>query len=162
MSTETKRIDPDAAALSALAQIARGLMGQGGGDLGWGTMKRGAREALLRDPLDTLAATILGGSYLFYLAEKGKNPKVQNFWDALTFITTCLSVGYHDVFARTDAGKAIASFVMTFGPTMSARALDAPAAEAAAEQAEAAAVQKAILLRLDAIHEALQKRNDPV
>jgi hypothetical protein len=148
--------DPDAAALGALAQIARGLLGQQGGDLGWGTMKRGVREALLRDPLDSLAGTILGGSYLFYLAEKGKNPKVESFWDALTFITTCLSVGYDDVFARTDAGKAIASFVMTFGPALSSRALDAPAAEEAAAAAEGLAVQRAILARLDAIHAALQ------
>src|SRR5262245_34276905 len=116
--------NPDAAALSALAQIARGLLGQQGGDLGWGTMKRGVREALVRDPLDSLLATILGGSYLFYLAEKGKNDKVVTFLDALTFITTCLSVGYDDVFARTEAGKAIASFVMTFGPALSSRALD--------------------------------------
>jgi hypothetical protein len=158
-TTAPKREDPDAAALSALAQIARGLLGQRGGDLGWGTMKRGVREAMLRDPLDSLAATILGGSYLFYLAEKGKNPKIESFWDALTFVTTCLSVGYDDVFARTDAGKAIASFVMTFGPALSSRALDAPAAEQAAEGAEQLAVQKAILARLEAIHESLQKSN---
>lgn len=160
MNTAPMRKDADAAALSALGQIARGLLGQQGGALGWGTMKRGFREAALRDPLDSLAATILGGSYLFYLAEKGKNPKVRSLWDALTFITTCLSVGYDDVFARTDAGKAIASFVMTFGPTLSSRALEPPAAEQAAEAAEAMAVQKAILARLDAIHESLQKRND--
>jgi len=149
--------DPDAAALSALGQIARGLLGQRGGDLGWGTMKNGVREAMTRDPLDSLAATILGGTYLFYLAEKGKNPKVQSLWDALTFITTCLSVGYDDVFARTDAGKAIASFVMTIGPALTSRALDPPAAEQAAGEAEALAVQRAILARLDAIHDALQK-----
>jgi len=131
--------DPDAAALSALARIARGLLGQPGGDVGLGTMKRGLREALLRDPLDSLAATILGGTYLFYLAEKGKNPKVESYWDALVFITTCLSVGYDDVFARTDAGKAVASFVMTFGPTLATRALEPPAAEQAAEAAKQAA-----------------------
>ncbi|APR84633.1 Hypothetical protein A7982_09982 [Minicystis rosea] len=158
MPTASKRHDVDAAALSALGQIARGLLGQQGGDLGWSTVKRGAREAMLRDPLDSLAATVLGGSYLFYLAEKGKNPKVASFWDALVFITTSLSVGYDDVFARTDAGKAIASFVMTFGPTLSSRALDAPAAEQAAEAAEALAVQKAILARLEGIQEALQKQ----
>jgi hypothetical protein len=161
MSTATKGRDPDAAAMSALAQIAKGLLGQAGGELGWGTMKRGVREAMTRDPLDSLAATILGGSYLFYLAEKGKNPKVESFWDALTFITTCLSVGYDDVFARTDAGKAIASFVMTFGPALSSRALDAPAAEDEAASAEALGVQKAILARLDAIHAALEQQKAP-
>lgn len=153
MTTSSR--DPDAAALSALGQIARGLLSQQGGDLGWGTMKRGLRETLARDPLDSLAAIALGGSYLFYVAEKGKNPKVQSFWDALVFITTCLSVGYDDVFARTDAGKAIASFVMTLGPALAASALDPPAADKAAQETEALQVQKAILARLDAIHAAL-------
>ncbi len=155
MSPTTQPGGPDGAALSALGQIARGLLAQKGGDLAWGTLKRGFREGLTRDPLDSLAAIVLGGSYLFYVAEKGKNPKVESFWDALTFITTCLSVGYDDVFARTDAGKAITSFVMTFGPALSGAALDPPAAEKAAEGAEALEVQKAILLRLDAIHAAL-------
>src|SRR3954465_7046529 len=113
MTTTPQRRDPDAAALSALGQIASGLLGSSGGDLSYGTLKRGFREAVMRDPLDSLAVTVLGGSYLFYLAEKGKNPKVESFWDALVFIPTCLSVGYDDVFARTDAGKALASFVMT-------------------------------------------------
>jgi voltage-gated potassium channel len=147
--------DPDTAALSALGQLARGLLSQGGGELSWPLAKRGLRETLMRDPLDSLAAIVLGGSYLFYLAEKGRNPKVESFWDALTFVTTCLSVGYDDVFARTDSGKAIASFVMTFGPALSGAALEPPAAETAAAEAEALAVQKAILARLDAIHAAL-------
>ncbi len=95
----------------------------------YGTLKNGLRALAVRDPVDTLATVVLGGSYLFYLAEKGKNPKVASFYDALLFISTCLSVGYADVFAKTDAGKAIASFVMTFGPALSARALDSPAAE---------------------------------
>jgi hypothetical protein len=138
--------------------MARGLLSQPGGDLSWSTAKQGLREALLRDPLDSLAAMVLGGSYLFYLAEKGQNPKVESFWDALTFVTTCLSVGYDDVFARTASGKAIASFVMTFGPALSGAALDPPAAEKAAAEAEALAVQKAILARLDAIHEALSRK----
>jgi voltage-gated potassium channel len=152
---------PDAAALSALGQIARGLLAQQGGELSWPIAKRGLREALLRDPLDSLAAVVLGGSYLFYLAEKGQNPKVESFWDALTFITTCLSVGYDDVFARTSSGKAIASFVMTFGPALSGAVLEPPAAEKAAEEAEARATQKAILARLDAIHEVLAQRAGP-
>jgi hypothetical protein len=86
------------------------------------------------------------------------HPKCASFWDALVFITTCLSVGYDDLFARTDAGKAIASFVMTFGPALSGAALEPPAAEKARSEAEALEVQKAILARLDSIHEALGKR----
>jgi voltage-gated potassium channel len=153
--------DPDAAALSALGQIAAGMLGKAGGDLSWATMKRGIREGLARDPLDTLAVTVLGGSYLFYLAEKGQNPKVESFWDALTFITTCLSVGYDDVFARTPAGKALASFVMTFGPAISGAALDPPASEKAEPTVtvspESLEVQKQILERLEAILEALKQ-----
>jgi len=156
--------DPDTTALSALGVLARGLLAQQGGDLSWGTVKRGVREGLLRDPLDSLAVMVIGGSYLFYVAEKGKNPKVETFFDALAFVTTCLSVGYDDVFARTDAGKAIASFVMTFGPAVSGAVLEPPAAEQAAAEAEKAAAdaeahatQKAILARLDAILLALQK-----
>jgi hypothetical protein len=87
-----------------------------------------ARSLAQKDPIDTLVTVVLGGSYLFYLAEKGKNPKVKSYYDALVFISTCLSVGYSDIFARTDAGKAIASFVMTFGPALSTRALDPPPA----------------------------------
>ena len=93
----------------------------------YGLIKDGLRDLATRDPLDTLATVVLGGAYLFYLAEHGKNPKVKSYYDALLFISTCLSVGYADVFATTDAGKAIASFVMTVGPSLSARALDAPA-----------------------------------
>jgi fermentation-respiration switch protein FrsA (DUF1100 family) len=156
MTPTTKPSDPEGAALSAIGQIARGLFAQKGGDLAWGTLKRGFREGMTRDPLDSLAAIVLGGSYLFYLAEKGKNPKVHSFWDALTFITTCLSVGYDDVFAHTDAGKAITSFVMTFGPGISGAVFDPPAAEKAAEDAAALDVQKAILARLEAILEALK------
>lgn len=88
--------------------------------------KSALRALATRDPLDSLASVVLGGSYLFYLAERGKNPKVKSYYDALLFISTCLSVGYADVFAKTNAGKAIASFVMTLGPSLSARALDPP------------------------------------
>jgi hypothetical protein len=162
--------DPDTAALSALGQIARGLLtSEAGGDLSYGTLKRGFREVLRRDPLDSIAAVVLGGSYLFYLAEKGRNPKVESYWDALAFITTSLSVGYDDVFARTDAGKALAAFVMTFGPALSAAALDPPASEAPAPTVtvspESLEVQKAILERLTAIQAALDasaaQRNEP-
>ena len=160
MTTPSVAHDPDAAALSALGQIARGLLSAEGGDLSYGALKRGFREALLRDPLDSLAVVVLGGSYLFYLAEKGRNPKCESFWDAMVFITTCLSVGYDDVFARTDAGKAIASFVMTFGPALSGAALDPPANERPEPEvttsAEALEVQKATLAKLSEILEALK------
>jgi voltage-gated potassium channel len=148
--------EPDAMALSALGQIVTSLFANGGGELSFGALKSGFREAVKRDPLDSLAAVVIGGSYLFYLAEKGKNPKVTSFYDALVFITTCASVGYSDIFARTDSGKAIAAFVMTFGPSLSASALDAPAGEkpepTVTVSPESLEVQKAILAKLEAIH----------
>ena len=116
------------------------------------------------NPFDATVVTVLGGSFLFYVAEKGHNPKVETYWDALVFISTCLSVGYADMFARTPAGKAIASAVMTFGPAMSGALLERPAAaseagegkkepkEALAEApGELLAVQRLIVEKLDAI-----------
>ncbi|HEY2513601.1 MAG TPA: ion channel [Polyangiaceae bacterium] len=99
-------------------------------DLTYGATKDALRSAVAKDPLDALATLVLGATALFYLAEKGKNPKVKSVADALLFITTCLSVGYADVFAQTDAGKAIASVVMTLGPALSSRALDPPSSPA--------------------------------
>src|SRR5271169_5312053 len=98
-----------------------------GGALSYESLKEGLKSAINKDPFDATVATVLGGSFLFYVAEKGHNPKVETYWDALVFISTCLSVGYADVFARTPAGKAIASAIMTFGPAMSGALLDPPA-----------------------------------
>jgi hypothetical protein len=81
------------------------------------------------------------------LAERDENPKVTSYWDALVFVSTCLSVGYADVFARTPAGKAIAAAIMTFGPALSGAALDPSASEKVPD--EAIAVQRAILGKLD-------------
>ncbi len=89
-------------------------------------LKRSLRQAVADDPMDATIITVLGGSYLFYVAEKGKNPKVTTYWDALVFISTCLSVGYADIFARTPAGQAIASAIMTLGPALSNAFLTTP------------------------------------
>lgn len=119
-------------------------------------LKTSARDMATRDPVDSVASVVGAGTLLFYLAEKGKNPKCADIWDALTFITTSLSVGYDDCFAKTPAGKAIASFVMTVGPALTARLLDPPRAEAGREVADAAAHQRAVVDRLDAILDALR------
>lgn len=150
--------------MSAMAQIARGLFTAGGGDLSYGTLKQGFRELVQRDPLDSLLVTVIGGAYLFYLAEKGKNPKCETFWDAVVFISTSMSVGYDDVFARTESGKAIASFVMTFGPAMATAAFNPPASApkepvvtTSPEALEVLALQRSILERLDAILDAMKR-----
>jgi hypothetical protein len=138
----------DGAVLAVLASLA--VTGAGGGS--YESWKKELKTAITRDPFDALVVTVVGGAFLFYLAEKGKNPKVNTYVDALLFLSTCLSVGYADVFACTQAGKAIASAVMTFGPAMSGALFDAPAGEAKAEATpEMLAVQRTIVDKLDAI-----------
>jgi len=79
-----------------------------------------------RRPLDAafefLAAAALG----FYLSEKDQNPKIKSYVDAFYYISTCASVGYADIFAVTQTGKAIAALVMMVGPALSGKALDRP------------------------------------
>jgi voltage-gated potassium channel len=145
----------EVAAVGALALIAREVLAEGP-DQGiaetYAGLKERFRDLVTRDPIDSLIATVMAGSAAFYLAEKDHNPKVQTPWDAFVFITTCLSVGYDDVFARTDAGKAIASAVMTFGPAMATRALDPPApGHPEHKHAVALASQEAVVDKLDAI-----------
>jgi voltage-gated potassium channel len=120
-------------------------------------LKNQIRDGVARDPLEALAVTVLGGSFLFYLAEKDENPKVTTYIDALTFISTCLSVGYADIFAKTQAGKAIATAIMMVGPAMAAKALDPPSAAVAAADDASLAVQRTIVEKLDAILGELKK-----
>jgi voltage-gated potassium channel len=143
----------ESAALALVASLA-GVSGEGGAS--YASLKNGLRAAIANDPFDATVVTVLGGSFLFYVAERGHNPKVTSYWDALVFISTCLSVGYADIFARTPAGKAIASAVMTFGPAMSGALLDPPATAESKEGEKGASselldVQRAIVDKLDAI-----------
>jgi voltage-gated potassium channel len=86
------------------------------------------RASVAADPIDALASTVLTSAWVFYLAEREENPQVRTYEDALVFVSTCLSVGYANIFARTPAGKALAAWLMGVGPAMAARALDPPAA----------------------------------
>jgi hypothetical protein len=92
-------------------------------------LKSGLRERYEGDPMGTTVTTVLVASWLFYRAERGHNPKVQTYHDALVYVATNLSVGYSDILAKTPAGKALGSALMTFGPAMAARILDEPTAE---------------------------------
>src|SRR5438105_12536756 len=75
-------------------------------------------------------ATLVGAStVLFYLLEKNRNPKVNDVWDAMVYCSTCLSVGYGDIFAKTPLAKLLGSALMTIGPAMAARTLDGQADE---------------------------------
>lgn len=115
-------------------------------------MKDGLREGFTNDPMGTTASTVLVASWLFYKAEKGHNPKVTSFYDALVYVSTCLSVGYSDIFAKTAAGKTIGTLLMTAGPAMATRFLDEPGGPSNE------ATNRAVVERLDKILEALERR----
>ena len=111
-------------------------------------------ERFTRYPMETLAGFLLGTSAAFYLAERDVNPKIKTFVDALYYMSTCLSVGYADIFAQTQTGRLIATLVMAVGPALTSQALDLPG------QASEASVhgQEMMIARLDAILEELRRR----
>jgi hypothetical protein len=80
------------------------------------------------NPLDAAMGFLAAASLAFYAAEKGHNPKVTTYIDAFYYISTCASVGYADIFACTQTGRAIAALVMIVGPALASHALDRPAA----------------------------------
>jgi voltage-gated potassium channel len=88
------------------------------------------RDYQAREPANAIVLTVLGAAAAFYVAERGRNPKVGSFSDALTYAATNLSVGYSDIFAQTPAGKAIGALLMTYGPALATRALDPPGPQA--------------------------------
>jgi voltage-gated potassium channel len=85
-----------------------------------------ARHKQSEDPMNAVVLTVLAGAAAFYAAERGQNPKIASFYDALIYVSTNLSVGYSDIFAKTDAGKAIGATLMAYGPALAARVFDAP------------------------------------
>jgi hypothetical protein len=135
--------------LITLLPIALGLLAAEGDQ--YASLKQDLRRWAKDDPIDALVATVLGGGLAFYLAEHDHNPSCATPWDGILYMATCLSVGYDNLFPTTPTGHALASLVQTFGPALSGMAFDPPAAEARAEAAEQAEVNRAILARLDDI-----------
>jgi voltage-gated potassium channel len=79
-------------------------------------------------PAEEVCTLVAGAAALFYWAEKDDNPGVKDYWDALHYVSTSLSVGYANLFPMTPLGKVIASVLMTVGPALAAHTLDgAPA-----------------------------------
>ncbi len=78
------------------------------------------------NPLDATFEFLGVASYAFYLAEKDENPKIKTYIDAFYYISTCASVGYADIFAATQTGRAIAALVMVLGPAMTNKVIDHP------------------------------------
>ncbi len=93
-----------------------------------------ALAKLTKSPARNNAATVALSSLLFYAAEKNHNPKVNDLWDAMIYCSTCLSVGYGDIFAKTPVGKILGTTLMTFGPALSGAALDGRAKDRDAAQ----------------------------
>ena len=121
-------------------------------------LERWAQESFNDEPFTKLVALVGLGAALFYKAEVGKNPKVNSYWDALVYVSTCASVGYGDIFAHTPIGKAIGSIVMTIGPSMANAAFDG-SSRARAQEAEAQVkVQKELLATMKEILAELKKR----
>jgi hypothetical protein len=77
-----------------------------------------------RNPLEATFEFLAAAALAFYAAEKDANPKVRTLLDAFYYISTCASVGYADIFAVTQAGRAVASLVMVIGPPLTSRALN--------------------------------------
>jgi hypothetical protein len=128
-----------------------------------GDLHQKLRDYQAREPANAIALTVLGAAAAFYVAERGKNPKVTSFYDALVYTSTNLSVGYSDIFAKTPGGKAIGSLLMTYGPALAARALDTPSAASRpaagpeVNRLDEAAVDR-VVARLDAILNELRAR----
>jgi voltage-gated potassium channel len=118
------------------------------------------RDKQAQDPLNALVFTVLSGAAAFYAAERGVNPKVNSFFDALVYVSTNLSVGYSDIFAKTEAGKAIATTLMTYGPALATRAFDVPneAQKRAAEGERSESALRDIAGKLELILQELQSQ----
>ncbi len=84
------------------------------------------REYQAREPANAIVLSVLGAAAAFYVAERGRNPKVNSFYDALVYAATNLSVGYSDIFAKPPGGTALGALLMTYGPALATRALDPP------------------------------------
>jgi hypothetical protein len=137
--------------IDTLLPLALGALGAAIDKTDYDALKQGVRKWAKDDPIDALLATVIGGGLAFYAIEREHNPNCQTPWDAILYVATCLSVGYDNCFPTTPAGHALASVVQTFGPQLANIAFDAPAAETDARDAEATAVNRAILARLEDI-----------
>lgn len=107
-------------------------------------------QRLGENPCRNTAALVALTSLLFYAAERDHNPKVNDVWDAGIYCSTCLSVGYGDIFAKTPLGKIIGTTLMTIGPSLSGACIDGPADQRRdAVQDQILSTLKQILQRLE-------------
>jgi len=107
-------------------------------------------------PARNTAAVVAMTSLLFYAAERDHNPKVNDVFDASIYCSTCLSVGYGDIFAKTPLGKLIGTVLMTIGPALSNAAMDGPRDEKQAQ------IQEQILTTLQEMLKRLPEQSQPI
>lgn len=109
------------------------------------------------NPLETLLVGVLGSAWVFYLAEKGENEGVDTYDDALYYISTCLSVGYANIFPKTQIGKFVAALVMIIGPSLSGWVVEGHLVQRQrGEPAPPAPDQAAVVEKLEAILQVLK------
>ncbi len=99
-------------------------------------------------PLEALLTLVLGSSWFFYQAERDENPGINSYDDSVYYISTCLSVGYANVFPVTQTGKLIAAVVMMLGPSVTAWVVEGRLTGRAPDRSSDT---EAILQRLDTL-----------
>ena len=108
-----------------------------------------AAARLAERPLSSTASLVGLSTVLFYTAERGHNPKVNSIFDASIYCSTCLNVGYGDIYAVTPLGKMIGTLLMTIGPGLVTKVTDgARSSQAGMIQQKMAATLEQILAEL--------------
>lgn len=108
-----------------------------------------AAARLAEHPFRNTASLVGLTTMLFYMAERGYNPKVKSIFDASIYCSTCLNVGYGDIYAVTPVGKLIGTMLMTVGPGLVTKVTDgAGSAQASATQQKIADTLQEILAQL--------------
>jgi len=95
-------------------------------------------DTALTHPAETLFVVLAGGALVFFLAERDVNDGVNTYDDAFYYISTCLSVGYANVFPITQTGKLVAALVMAVGPSLSSWVIEGRLVAKQAAEARAA------------------------
>jgi hypothetical protein len=143
--------------LQPFVPYALAFLADGGAGSTYQSAKRELKDLVDRDPMDALVAAVVGGGFAYYLAEHETNVSCATPLEGILYASSAL-FGYDTSPPTTETGRAIASFVKTFGPALAGRAFDEPAGERIAREAEAAEVNRQILARLEDIVRLLEAR----